>query len=124
MTVDICRLFAAVAAVMVISAGARADFMTGNTLYAHCTSANASDQSFCFGYTAAIADAAQGPPQPLPGGGEKSVAGYTQCGPETVTNQQVTDIVVRYLAAHPEIRHTAAWALVGSALEQAFPCPR
>ena len=46
------------------------------------------------------------------------------CLPAGVTLGQMSDVAVRYLQAHPEIRHHPAVALVRAALFEAFPCPR
>lgn len=63
---DIRRLFTAgavVVAVMALGAAARADYKTGNTLYADCTSNNLVAGSFCSGYVAAISDASASVPR-------------------------------------------------------------
>ena len=44
------------------------------------------------------------------------------CVPSEVDNRQVLDIVQRYLASHPEIRHESARTLIHKALREAFPC--
>ena len=118
---DLRRLFAAgavVAAVMAVSAGARADFRDGNQLYANCTSLNAGDQVFCLGYIAAISDAAQGPPDRPRAG----VGGFAHCPGGKVTNQQMMDVVVQFLRTHTEHRDYGAAGLVAHALYEAFPC--
>jgi hypothetical protein len=119
---DIRRLLAAgalVIAVMAVSAGARADFLSGNDLYARCTSAFVTDQSFCNGYIAAITDASWDlKPNNIPG----NVLGFRQCMPNEVTNRQATDIVKQFLAGHPAYRHASASFLAANALAEAFPC--
>jgi Rap1a immunity proteins len=46
------------------------------------------------------------------------------CIPQGSTGKQVKDVVVAYLAAHPESRHFLASTLVAAALAQAWPqCP-
>jgi hypothetical protein len=115
------RLFTAgamIAAVVAVSAEAQADFKTGNQLYADCTSEEgASARVYCSGYIAAIADAAAwGPPW--------GVFGYIQCPRDTVTLGQMSDVVVRFLAAHPERRALGAAGLVAQALSEAFPCSK
>lgn len=48
---------------------------------------------------------------------------YTMFCPEsTVTRAQILDVVGRYLEAHPEQHHHAAWLLIIGALKEAFPC--
>ena len=72
---------------------------------------------YCSGYIAAITDAAAwGPPW--------GVYGYILCPRDTVTLAQMTDVVVRFLAAHPERRELGAAGLVAQALSEAFPCPK
>jgi hypothetical protein len=44
------------------------------------------------------------------------------CIPQHVKTEQVRDVVVQYLAAHPEIRHEAAGGHALLALQAAFPC--
>jgi hypothetical protein len=52
--------FPVIAAVMSVSAAARADYATGNELYADCTAPDGENArlGFCQGYIAAIADVA------------------------------------------------------------------
>jgi uncharacterized protein YqfB (UPF0267 family) len=113
MVVDLRQLCAmAVGAIaMCISAGGRADFDTGNTLYAACTK---SDRTYCEGYIAAVSDATL---QPL-----GSVMGFKHCAAAEVTLQQMEDVVTQYLAAHPEQRHLGAISLAAHALAEVFPC--
>jgi hypothetical protein len=46
------------------------------------------------------------------------------CIPDRVQAGQLTDVVIRYLAAHPEVRHEDADRLVFTALALAWPCPK
>jgi hypothetical protein len=105
-------LAALMAAMMSVTAGARADFQDGNSLYAQCTSALKYDDAYCLGYIAGITDVMSHDP----------VAGRTACEPEHATAGQVQDIVRLYLTKHPEQRHYAAESLVAHALAAAFPC--
>jgi hypothetical protein len=41
---------------------------------------------------------------------------------EHIKSEQVRDVVVQYLTAHPEIRHEAAAGNALVALQAAFPC--
>jgi len=45
------------------------------------------------------------------------------CVSEGVTPEQLKDVVISHLLAHPEIRHEAASVLALIALQRAFPCP-
>ncbi len=114
------RLFTACAvlvALMAVSAEARADFRNGNKLYADCTGPNYFDLGLCYGYIAAIADAARRDQD-----GSGGVLGYQECGRNQVTIKQIVDVSVRFLAAHPERRDIAAAQVVAQALSEAFPC--
>ena len=44
------------------------------------------------------------------------------CMPPAVTNDQIEDIVVKYVENHPEKRHLKGAAIVQAAMVQAFPC--
>jgi Rap1a immunity proteins len=86
-------------------------FMTGNLLYATCTSGNT---SICEGYIIGVAD---------------TLAGYYAKGqvcfsPPGVTADQVRDVVVRYIASNPAQRHFGAAGMIVRALASAFPCAR
>lgn len=117
------RLFAAGVFVAVISVdvGARAGefFVTGNELNQLCESDPNSNTPIgtvgrfeCLAYVVAVADAMAAGAQ---------IAGWTACPPH-VSREQVVDVAKRFLATHPEIRHTAGVGLVAQALAEAFPC--
>jgi hypothetical protein len=111
------RLFAAVAAVMVVSAGARADaFKTGNVLYQECAAPiGAREYANCQNYVMGVADVMAG---------NNAVNGYAACFPRDVTVGQIREVVTRYLANLPQSRNKGAAGLVADALAQAFPCRR
>ncbi len=44
------------------------------------------------------------------------------CIPQAVSGQQLDDVIVKYLADHPETRLQPADSLIFSALHEAFPC--
>jgi hypothetical protein len=90
---------------------AQAEAMLGNKLLEACTSKNPNWLSYCRGFIMGVVygtylwtnsptDVA------LPGGADDT---------------QLTDIVVRYLKAHPEFRHLPGHALITDALREAFP---
>jgi Rap1a immunity proteins len=58
------------------------------------------------------------------GVGNSSNSSGGNCPPKGVTRDQAKDVVVRYLQAHPEIRHYPATVLTQTALAEAFPCKR
>jgi hypothetical protein len=111
------RLFAAVAAVMVISAGARADaFKTGNVLYQECAAPiGTREYANCQHYVMGVADVMAG---------NNTINGYAACFPRDVTVGQIRDVVTRYLANLPQSRNKGAAGLAADALAQAFPCRR
>jgi hypothetical protein len=92
---------------------ARAAETTGNELWSLCTSKGATENSLCFGYVTAIAEAIGQP---------TGVYGWRACFPEQVTRKQVVDVVTRYLDQHPEERHLTAGSLIANALAKAFRC--
>ena len=81
----------------------------GNELLAACLRpAETFDRGYCLGYIVGAAGALEL---------EASV-----CPPKGITLGQLKDVVVRYLQAHPEIRHQSATFLTSIALIDAFPC--
>ncbi len=69
---------------------------------------NAAAERFTFG---SPADKYRGGPQ-------------TDCISGSVTNEQLKDIVVKYLRNNPQMRHTTAASQLTVALVKAFPCRR
>ena len=94
-------------------------FVDGNDLLVDCQSSGAGHEGYnlaqCYGYVLGVADA-------------DTVVRYKVGAPQLcingVTREQIHDVVVRYLVAHPETRHTVAALLVRLALREAFPCPK
>ncbi len=103
---------AAVTAMLVARTAAAvtaATFETGNSLLAHCQSANNSyDRAYCDGYSAGVIDTLST---------LKMI-----CPPVGATPQQVSDIIVNYLVAHPEWRQLPAPSLAQQALLAIWPC--
>jgi hypothetical protein len=107
-----------------------AAFLSGNDLYAACTSLGG--RAECIGYVEGILDAADFEGIYYRGrsdlhwfgsGFDKwhpSVAEW--CVPLGATSGQTTDVVVKYLRRNPEIREQAASLLVVQAMVQAWPC--
>jgi len=85
----------------------------GNELLRKCVPATWNEFFYCEGYLAGVAET------PWP-----TVPPQRVCSPAGVTLDQITNIVVRYLQAHPETRHGPAPALIIAALAEAFPCRR
>ena len=95
-------------------------FVTGNSLFDVCSDSHHINEAYCKGYVAGVADA-------ISQMNAVKANGWTTpstCIPqgEKVTQDQLKDVVVQYLTAHPEIRHVAAAGLTLLALQAAFPC--
>jgi hypothetical protein len=92
-------------------------FLDGNDLFRICS--DHGDQGFCTGYVAGVTDAF------LAVNALKAVglALPSTCPPiEHQPPDQVRDVVVQYLTAHPATRHNAATHEALAALLAAFPC--
>jgi Rap1a immunity proteins len=89
-------------------------FATGNDLFRFCSAGVATSQSICNGYVAGVVDTL----------GVFDAIGVTKitCVEPNVSNEQVKQVVVQYLTAHPETRHLGAAGEVVQALQKAFPC--
>ncbi|MEJ0097397.1 MAG: Rap1a/Tai family immunity protein [Bauldia sp.] len=103
-------------AALLLPAGASASafFVSGSDLYTKCTHRDATlDYVDCLGYIAAIADA-------LTNG--SGVGGLKACLPPKVTREAILKQVVEWIAAHPEVRQSAAAGAVANALAEGFAC--
>jgi hypothetical protein len=83
-------------------------FLNGNDLIDICSTSEALRRIECSSYMMGVVDTL--------------VALRMICQPDHVTAEQNTDIVIKYLREHPEIRHYTG-AMV-QALLNAFPCSR
>ncbi|MFN7388163.1 Rap1a/Tai family immunity protein [Brevundimonas sp.] len=112
-----------------VSAPAKADFLTGNELFAHCTAPETdpvyfAKRSSCREYITGVHDGIEA---------TSGVVSYALdragdpirlvCAPPGVTARQMRDVVVTYLERHPETRHQSASLIIFGALGEAFPCP-
>jgi Rap1a immunity proteins len=108
---------ACVLALLMLAAGASsgsASWRTGNQLYEECRKAT---PLFAFGYIFGVLDGEEAL-------GQLYERQRTFCLPANVTEQQVFDVVCRYLDTYPERRQdTAGWLATG-ALFEAWPCPQ
>jgi hypothetical protein len=106
----------------------------GNMLYSACiASEDLVQQGFCIGWMMGQIDGeSSGAFIVLSQAGDYNTAAEVnpvinmflgRCIPESATNQQLKDVVVRYLERHPETRHQPARMLANLALGKAFPCP-
>jgi len=89
--------------------------VTGNQLLEYCESKDAFAQGLCDGYITGASDIESMEGSAFPDR-------RRSCTPNTVTNGQMTDVVVKYLKDHPEERHMLAAVLVVEAVTKAFPC--
>lgn len=88
-------------------------YYTGNQLYDEC---QIEEPMLCVAYIIGVADTVQ----------DAVSAGSLPrfvCYNNRVTPQQLKDVVVRYLRAHPETRDRTAPSIIAVALREAFPCP-
>jgi hypothetical protein len=95
-------------------------FETGNKLFQICSDDHHFSQAYCKGYAVGVTDA-------ISAVNAMKANGWaipSTCIPqdEKVTSEQVRDVVVQYLTAHPETRHEAAAVNALKALLAAFPC--
>jgi hypothetical protein len=90
---------------------AHANPVDGNNLLARCTSKTPIQISYCRGFILGVTDGAFG--------WEGSFDNVAL--PKGAADTQLTDIVVRYLQAHPEWRHMPGYVLIVGALGEAFP---
>jgi Rap1a immunity proteins len=93
-------------------------YILGNRLLESCTSAVERDNALCFGYVIGVSDAMQ--VAQTTGGG---LFGWQACLPPSTIAEQVTEVAVRFLIAHPEALQSSASGLIAKALSDAFPCP-
>ena len=91
---------------------ARAD-MSGNDLKDNCGSRS---NSLCAGYIVGTLDSMRTIAE------EANAPMF--CLPPGVGEEQVTTLVRKYLADHPERLHTRAASLIMNAMIGAYPCPR
>ena len=94
------------------SARAQRAFMTGNELQSLCNTNGAWGMVACTAYVMAIFEVMYSNP----------IYGWSACFPSSAIAGQMTGVVKRFLARHPEQRHNPAGSLVAQALAEAFPC--
>jgi Rap1a immunity proteins len=109
-----CRLLIATVATMV-SFNAYAETFSGNELLAKCSSHDTGLELSCSIYFLGLLDG-----HAL---WKSSSDAPVACLPQQVSVGQTLDVGVRYLKAHPEIRHRPAALLLRDAFKQAWPCP-
>lgn len=91
-----------------LSAHATVYFQTGNELFALCNDRTQQQRAFCIGAVSGYSDML-------------NLIGET-CADKHVTQGQASDVVLKFLGLHPELRHFGAASLARTALREAFPC--
>ena len=83
-------------------------YLSGNALYAICTSSALADQRECLGYVEGVMDV--------------GVHYGPQCLPDGTVAQQVMDVVKNYMRDQPQDRSDEASSLVVLAVTKAWNC--
>ena len=92
-------------------------FVKGNDLFRICSN-YAAALSFCGGYVQGVADTLS----MVKAWKENGSEAVTFCLDRNMQADQIKDIVMQYLTAHPETRHLAAAGEALMALHAALPC--
>lgn len=124
--------FSFVAIFLFFSKPSEAQQVSGNALYSACGSENAVELGFCLGFLlGAIEGESYGAfitlmrtePETETSEMNRMINFFLgHCVPPDATNEQLRDVVLRYLGNHPEDRHFPARGLIWNALVEAFPC--
>ena len=88
-------------------------FETGNKLLEACSDGHDITQGYCKGYAVGVADAISA---------VNAIPSVCIPREQKVTTEQVRDVVVKDLAAHPETGHQTAAGHALLRLQAAFPC--
>ncbi|WP_161594667.1 Rap1a/Tai family immunity protein [Marimonas lutisalis] len=109
-----------------------AQSVPGNGLYEACTSEDPALLGFCLGYLVGHIEGqfwggllfAQGVGATMETSEFNAFANsvFHHCVPSDASNQQLRDVVVKYLSENPASRHEPARYLVWEAYREAFPC--
>jgi hypothetical protein len=91
------------------ASAAQAEFWSGNDLHSRMQSQSQHDQSISLGYVMGIYDAR---------------TRATHCPPDNITAGQIYDMVKKVLAHTPSIRHFTADLIIGTLLENEWPCSK
>jgi hypothetical protein len=106
---------------------ASGQFISGNDLYAMCTSSAASVHAQCVAYVKGVIDAGAVEGMDIEQYFRTSVISHTLngvrwCTRETIRGGQIVDVVTVFLRDNPAPRDKMAPAIVAWALRQAWPC--
>ena len=104
---DVSRILAVLVAGLLAASPVRAEFWSGNALYAELTSTDSSRKLLGLGYVMGVHDAHET---------------VNHCSPGTVTAGQVRDVVLRFLESAPEYRHRTADVIIREVLKATWPC--
>jgi len=99
-------------------------FVNGNELFRVCSDDHHFNEAYCKGYVVGVTDALMAVSSQVKAMGfAPSICPPTIGPPGTnVVPDQVRDVVMQYLTAHPETRNQAAAGEEWKALLAAFPC--
>jgi hypothetical protein len=92
------------------SNGIRMRYMTGNDFLTQCRNTRVACSTYIQGVNDAMLSLTSGTDRDLP-----------YCIPNGSTIDQVTDVVLAFLQAHPEHRHRLAPEIIAAALEAVWP---
>lgn len=93
-------------------------FKSGEWLLTKCRSGQQQDQTTCMGFVMGMTDAVT-----VAAAYGGACGTFRVCRPAQVADEQVRDVIVRYLEAHPAERNsTSAVALAARALAAVWPC--
>ena len=95
-------------ALLLVTSNAKAQFLTGNELYARLTSRDTPEKIFAAGYVSGVFDTGHGTFHCATG--------------SNVTIGQVSDIAKNYLEQNPEVRNISADLLVTASFARVWPC--
>lgn len=106
--------------------------ISGNELLETCTSENQVFAGFCLGYIIGYSEGAPwgvnvtlynlDPNKSVSERNEQIGLFTGSCVPESASNEQLRDVVLKHIIDHPETRHESARVLVWQAYIGAFPC--
>lgn len=112
--------------------GAKAQQISGNSLYDACRNDDPAIAGFCIGYLIGLIEGrgigafqvlAQLQPGENAGQMNSLVNNFLgHCIPEDASNEQLRDVAVEYLRENPASRHETARLLIWQAYVEAFPC--
>jgi hypothetical protein len=100
------------AAFILSSAEARADYVTGGNLLELCDANDLTKHMYCMGFIEGVSS--------LIAAGAKTPAKI--CMPQSTMTAELVGSTIEYLKAHPEARDYSAAVSLLAVLEKSFPC--